>query len=254
VVFIYGKRFGAEGLMNGPSDAYKPVLSLARMVDFNERYLGDLFYQLPKFSGLTTAAIWLIVTWLAWRRNRPVMRLCWMWVMVTPLPIEFIVGRDQACLYVCQAGWAVMAGILFADLVDFLAPRLVALDAQCRSLGLARTRTLVAAAGMLIYAGGSWAFQRSVIEPGMPSLGQLTMQVLAEFRDKNPRVRPGATVVFLDDPWRNTGFDMAFIAELWFRDRRTRVVLNQATPLPPDELAKADAVFTWQDGKLLRVR
>jgi len=147
-----------------------------------------------------------------------------------------------------------MAGVLFADFVSFLAPRLVAFDAQCRSLGLARTRSLIAGAGLLIYALGSWSFKESVVKPQMPALGQQTTEVLAEVRAKNPSVPPGATVVFLDDPWHNAGFDMAFIAELWFRDRRTRVLLNQSTPLSPQEIARADAVFTWQEGKLIRVR
>jgi hypothetical protein len=84
-------------------------------------------------------------------------------------------------------------------------------------------------------------------------MGRLTAQVLAEFRRMNPSVRPGANVVFLDDPWKG-GFDMSFIAELWFRDRTTQVLLNQLSHLPPEEIAKADAVFTWKDGKLIRVR
>jgi len=60
-------------------------------------------------------------------------------------------------------------------------------------------------------------------------------------------------VVFLDDPWPDV-FDMSFIAELWFRDRTTRVFLNRKTLLPPEQIASADAVFTWRDGKLIRVR
>jgi len=254
LVFIYGKRFGPDGLMNGPSDAYKPVLSLARIVDFQERYLGDLFYHLPRFGGIATLLIWLAVTWLAWRGGRPLLRFCWIWVLVTPLPIEFIVGRDQACLYVCLAGWAILAGVLFTDLASFAAPRLVALDSQCRSLGVKRTRALVAAMGMLVFALGSWSFKQTEVDPSKPALGLQTYEVLAEFRAMNPTVPSGATVVFLDDPWRNAGFDMEFIAELWFRDRNTRVLLNQARPLREEEIAKADAVFTWREGKLIRVR
>ena len=147
-----------------------------------------------------------------------------------------------------------MAGILFTDFVNFAAPKLVELDAQCRSLGVARTRILIAALGMLVYAMGSWEYKVSVIAPGFPALGVLTTEVLAEVRAENPRVPPGSTVVFLDDPWHNEGFDMAFIAELWFRDRKTRVLLSQGSHVTADELAKADAVFTWQEGKLVRVR
>jgi len=47
---------------------------------------------------------------------------------------------------------------------------------------------------------------------------------------------------------------MSFIAELWFRDRTTRVLLDQVSHLPPEEIAKADALFTWRDGRLIRVR
>jgi len=47
---------------------------------------------------------------------------------------------------------------------------------------------------------------------------------------------------------------MQFIAELWFRDHRTHVLLNEATPLSAEEIAKAGAVFDWQNGKLIRVR
>ena len=63
-----------------------------------------------------------------------------------------------------------------------------------------------------------------------------------------------APVIFLDDPWPGQSFDASRIAELWFRDRKTQVLLDQMSHLPPDEIAKADALFTWRDGKLIRVR
>jgi hypothetical protein len=85
-------------------------------------------------------------------------------------------------------------------------------------------------------------------------LGGETTGVLAEFQATNPRVRPGAKVIFLDDPWPGKSFDMSRIAELWFRDRKTEVLLDQMSHLPPEEIAKADALFTWREGKLIRVR
>jgi hypothetical protein len=254
LAFIYGKRFGPDGLMNGPSTAYKPVLSLDRIVDFQQRYIGDIFYHLPRFGSLGTVLIWLVVTWLVWRRNRPLLRFCWIYVLVTPLPVEFIEGRDQACLYVCLAGWAVMAATLLTDWIWKTAPRAVAADPDCRRLGVGRVSALMAAASMLVFAFVNWQFKKNEIGDDMPLLGQQTSEVLAQFRAMNPSVPPGSTVVFLDDPWHNHGYDMAFIAELWFRDRQTRVLLNQASPVPPEEMAKAAAVFTWQEGKLIRVR
>jgi len=61
-------------------------------------------------------------------------------------------------------------------------------------------------------------------------------------------------VIFLDDPWPGKSFDASRIAELWFHDRKTQVQLNQMSQLPQSEIAKADALFTWRDGKLIRLR
>jgi hypothetical protein len=146
----------------------------------------------------------------------------------------------------------VLAATLFTDWLASEA-RVLTAEPLFRRLEPRRVRAVLAAAGMILFALGSWRFKQTEIAPAIPHLGEQTAEVLAEFRAVNPRVRPGATVVFLDDPWRG-GFDMSFIAELWFRNRQTQVLLDQVSHHPPEEIAKADAVFTWRDGKLIRVR
>jgi hypothetical protein len=84
----------------------------------------------------------------------------------------------------------------------------------------------------------------------MAVLGRETWQVIEQFRALNPHVRPHSHVVFLNDPFRE--WDMLFIADLWFRDRTVTVHLQRLTPLPPQELARADYLFDYRDGKLLR--
>jgi len=249
VVYIWGKQYGQYGLMKLP--AYRPALSWERLVDFEQRYLGDIFYNLPRFGGPATCAIWLVVTYFAWRSKRPVLRFCWFWVVLTPLPIMFLEGRDQACLYVTLGGWAVLGATLFMDWLP-TATRVVAGEPWFQRLEQGRVRAMLAAAAMLVWAWGNWSYKEAWIAPVIPKIDPQIREVLAEVRAVNPRVPPGAKVVFLDDPFHS--FDMAFIAELWFRDRRTRVILNQQTPLPPEEIANADAIFAWRDGKLIRVR
>ncbi len=249
VVYIWGKAYGQYGLMKQPG--YSPVYSWERIVDFQERYLADLFYRWPRIGWLPACLIWLVATYLAWRRPRPVLRFCWFWIVVTPLPIEFLAGRDQACLYVPLAGWAVMAATLFLDWLSS-ATRVVAGEKVFRKMGQGGVRTLLVAAAILAWMAGNWVYKERAVTPIVPLLDPRLSEVLAEFRAVNPSVPPGSKVVFLEDPFHN--FDMAFIAELWFRDRRTRVWLNQMTPLKPEEIAQADAVFTWSAGKLIRVR
>jgi hypothetical protein len=249
LVFIYGKRFGQYGLMK--QAAYTPVISRPRFVDFQERYIGDIFYHLPRFGWIATLIVWAAVTYLAWRRKNPLLRFCWWYIVLTPLPLAFLIGRDQACLYVTLAGWAVLAGALFESWLPALA-RVVAAEPAFRRMEFGRVRVLVAGAVIVAMALASWSYKRTEIEPGNLTLSPLTAAVLAQFRAVNPQVRPGSKVIFLQDPFNS--FDMAFIAELWFGNRGTRVRLNQQTPLPPAEIAGADAVFTWKEGKLIRVR
>jgi hypothetical protein len=249
LVFIYGKRFGQYGLMKDPS--YRPVISWGRFLDFQERYIGDIFYHLPRFGWIMTLVIWAAVTYLAWRRMNKLLRFCWCYMVLTPLPLVFLIGRDQACLYVTLAGWAVLAGTLFESWLPALA-RLVAAERAFRGMAFARVQTLVAAGVMVVMALAAWSYKKTEVEPGNLTIAPLTAEVLAQFRALNPQVRPGSKVAFLEDPFNS--FDMAFIAELWFGDRRTLVRLNQKIPLPAGEIAAADAVFTWKDGKLIRVR
>jgi hypothetical protein len=250
LVAIYGKALGPLGLAQ--RSAYSPVLSWERFVDFEERHLGDVFYHLPSFGGLATLLIALAVTYLAWRKNRPVLRFCWFWILLTPLPITFILARDQACLYVTMAGWALFAATVFTDWLP-CAARVIAGEPLIGRLGQARVRVGLAAIAMLAYAWLGWRYEQVNVAPNIHLLGPRTEAVLAQFRAVNPHVPKSAKVVFLDDPWPDT-YDMSFIAELWFRDRKSVVYLNNKNPLPPAQIAAADAVFTWRDDKLIRVR
>ena len=81
-------------------------------------------------------------------------------------------------------------------------------------------------------------------DPGVP-----TDAVIRQFQLLNPKVRPHAMVVFLNDPFDT--WDMAFIAELWFHDRTVAIRLQKKTPLTAAQLARADYIFDWRGGRLV---
>jgi len=76
--------------------------------------------------------------------------------------------------------------------------------------------------------------------------------VIGQFRALGPQVRPNSRVVFLNDPF--VDWDMAFIADLWFRDRSLTIVLHRKTPLTVEEIANAGHVFDWRNGSLVQIR
>jgi hypothetical protein len=245
---LYGKVFGYDALTG--MEGYQPVFSWRRLVDYQKTFLGDAAFW--HAGGAGVLAFWVVVSYLAWRpAARPVLRFCWGFLLLTPLPIEFLPGKSQACLYIPMLGLAVFAAVILADLARALAGAL-AREPLFRHLGRPSLTAGLIAIGLFYWGRENEHRQQLLVKPVMAALGAQTWQVIQQFRALNPHVRPHSHVVFLGDPF--TEWDMLFIADLWFRDRSVTVHLQRLTPLPPAELAGVGAVFDYRDGKLLRVR
>jgi hypothetical protein len=86
----------------------------------------------------------------------------------------------------------------------------------------------------------------------MVDLGRQISDVIEQIRALHPTAHPNSLVVFLDDPF--PGWDMFFIARLWFHDRTVRIELQSKIPLAAAELAQANSLFTFENGKLVQVK
>ena len=246
LVCIYGKKYGPDGLLHSP--AYQPVFSLGRILGFQKMWIPELFF-LNGIGTLGLLVLWVGLTWLAWRSRRPVLRFCWVFLLVAPLPIEFLEGRDQASLYVPFAGWAVFAAVVALDAAGWAAG-LLSKAPGLRALGPRVLLAALLAAALIPWVRVNRRAQKLYVHPAMMIQGQITQPVLREFAALRPRVPPHSQVVFLQDPF--DGWDMVFIAELSFGDRTVKVHLQRMENLPPSELAKMRQ-FTWEGGKLLQL-
>src|ERR1017187_8967651 len=119
LVYLEGKAFGPNALMRNA--AYRPELSLHRVFAFEKTAMGDLFLSWEKFGWRGVLAVWVLLAWLAWRKQRPVLRFCWVFLMLTPLPLAVLLGRGAACLYIPLAGWAVFAAVVLTDVAGAVA-------------------------------------------------------------------------------------------------------------------------------------
>lgn len=239
--YLYSRLWRPDSLLH--DSGYRISLSFAGILDFQIRSLADLFLKSHFFTWWSVLVVWSLLTFLAWRRPRPELRFCWFFLLLTPLPIEFLVGRNGACLYIPMAGWAIFMAVL---LVDF-----------ARELAMKRLRSpllfvLILSAGVFLWARRNQEMKRRFVEPAMADLGRATADAIGQFQSLHAAIPHGATVVFLNDPFAE--WDMAFIAELSIRDRSVMVRLNRKTPLAPDEIARATAVFDYREGKLIQVR
>ena len=250
---VYGKVFGYDALTG--MEGYRPVFSWRRFLDYQRTFLGDAAFWHTGAAGVL--AFWVVFSYLAWRRRsgngsaRPVLRFCWALVVFTPLPIEFLPGKSQACLYIPMLGLALFAAVIFRDVAEALAG-VLADEPLFRHLGRPALAFVLIAAGVLAWGRENRTRRQLLVKPVMAALGAQTWQVIQQFRALDPHVSPHSHVAFLNDPF--TEWDMLFIADLWFRDRSVTVHLQRLTPLSPDALAGIDALFDYRDGKLVRVR
>jgi hypothetical protein len=248
-VDVYGKIWGAEPLIQ--AEGYRPVFTLQRVRAFQRMSLSDLLFGWGSGWG-GILLLWAVLAYLAWRRpGRRELRFLWWFLLITPLPIEFLVGKSQACLYIPMVGWAIFTASVFADLA-FAAAGALEREVLFRPLGRPALAAMLVLAGLFAWGRLNLDRKNAEAEPRMAALGQESWDVIQQFRAANPRVRPGGSVAFLDDPFHS--WDMLFVAELWFRDRSLKIHVAREGPLTPQELAKMDAIFTFQGGKLVQLK
>ncbi len=243
-VAIYGRVL--VGLLH--AQGYAATFSLARVADFQRQQFEDLFFAWKYDGWVMIAAVWLAATYVAWRTGRPLLRFAWIFIVVTPLPLEVLEARRMAALAVPFLGWAMLAAVAALGVARALAGA-VAGDPGFRRLS--PNLRLGVVLGVMIVSWAAWnrMFYVRDIRKAMFETGAQTAEVIRAFQAVRPQVRPRSTVVFLNDPF--DGWDMAFIAELWFHDRTVTVRLQKKTPLPAEELARADYLFDWRGGRLV---
>jgi hypothetical protein len=279
LLYLYGKKFGPDPLMK--LSAYQPKFTLDRFLTFQTACIRDFLLRAEPVGMLGLLFTWTLLTWLAWRYNRPVLRFCWAFLIIAPLPIEFLDGRYQACLYIPFAALAVFASTVLVDAADGAA-RLLAGLPVVRRMGRVGVKLAVGRAHddvwhNPLWSGGhvftpmreipvaalliaalipcvreNWRIRNTYIHHAMVSQGPLTWKVIQQFRAVKPKVPPGSRVLILNDPFGS--YDEMFIANLSLADRSVTVHLQSKDHLPPEEIAKMPHVLDYQNGELVQLR
>jgi hypothetical protein len=252
---LCGKLFGPDPLLNAAG--YHPVFSLHQVRLFQTAALGDLLLNQNYSGWVKILAMWSLLLYLALRRDRPVLRFCWWFVLIAELPVEFLEHRTGANLYVPLAGMAIFGAVIFTDVARRLAG-VLAREATFRRVDRRVLLAVTVAAGVYFWAHRNRYLKEWLVRPAMARTGKLQAEILGQFRALDPRVAPGSRVAILNDPVEPhdplNGLETYFIAELWFRDRSVTVYLPRLNKISPEELAHMDHVYAFEERKLVQVK
>jgi hypothetical protein len=249
---IYPKISGPTAMTAAFS--YRPEFTTARLHKFWVEALRDLLCSWAWTPGprdfLLICLALAVLAW--WNFRRPILPFLFWYLVVVPFPIEFLMGKAQACLTLIMVGGVIFLAVVFADAVEWLAPRLA------RIFGLPESDRRRIAAVMIGITLFFWVKRQSYIRdmtggPPMTTLGFETWDLIQQLTASDYRPKPGTMVVFTEDPFPET-YDMYFLVGLWLHDRSVKVHVTRLGPLPDSELAKADAIFAIHDRKLQRLK
>lgn len=246
---VYGKLIGPEAM--AATSAYRPVFTLERVRACQVALLQDLLQAgswTPRWFFIV--GFYAVLARLAWRRpDRPILRFLFWFLLIVPLPIEFLEGRREACFALLMVALAAFGSVILVD------------ASQSVARFLAREFKLPVRAGVLtaLIVGGVlllWVREQNDFRRAaggqMAALGQETWDIIQQMRASSFHPRAGSSVAFLDDPFHS--LDMYTLARLWFHDRSVKIHGISQGLLTAEELAKMDYVFTIENRKLIRIR
>jgi hypothetical protein len=244
LLYMVGKFLGPDPLARVPG--YRIAFSWHRFAAFSKSSVGEILCFRNDLKWAPVVAILILLTVLAWRCKNPALRFCWWFVLIAPLPIEFLEGRGQGCLYIPMVGWAVSAAIVLVDALRAASAFLV------RRLRRDAALAVLVAIAVLLWCREVQSRKLDYVNPAAAQQGVNTREMIRQLQALTPHVPPGGTVVFLHHPFE--GWDMAFIAELVLNDRRADIRLQDHNPLPENEMPRAAAIFDYRDGRLVQLK
>ena len=282
-VYLYGKTHGANSLAN--ANIYRLEYSWHTFTASNRHFINEIFYHLiPNHiaPGVVLFIAWGLVFAYAFLRRDRLLKLMAFWVVITPLPLDFITIRGDACLYIPLFGWAMILAKVVWDSVKLIS-RFFATVEQGRAevarqpaqlLGCATTNrvqwppfgtAVVAVAGkmsppmfrafatLLVACGLAvlthWENQRFDRVPALLNSGQKALRVIQALRSLNLRPAPGSVILlrgwpYRSDPFWSNGWNTVFIASLVYNDHFLRIYHEGTNQLTQQEIAKMDYIIS----------
>lgn len=233
--YVIGKLSGPDSLAANP--LYRPAISPSRYLHTFHLYLNVFFYQDHFFRDANT--ILLVAAMLAlavWRRSRPLL-FAWFFILFSVLPFIFVPHYSGFFIYLPMAGWALYAATALEMLRERFAKRIPP----------AVLFLVVAAVLAPLHARESRKSMQVFTSADLP-----TTEMIAQLQRVQPKLPAGAHLFFESDPFPPKTFSLLFLGRLFYDDLSLDVA--RAKDGDPSEGGHFDAVFRWDDGRLVKVK
>lgn len=243
LAFLIGQATGAESYLE--NRAFQPVFTWDRFMLTSRNFADDISLHSVKFSSLAVLLLWIALLALAWASRSRALQFAWLFLMFSVVPVAFI-DRGAPQYYIPLFGWVLYAATLLGAGSRYLLER----------LARGKANWAVDARGPLLFVGLGvlmFTFYRGTGWPNVPFVsleGEMIRNVADQMRVTHPAVKPGARLLFIDDPIGANDLDLMFLARMIYRDRTLVVNRLKTEPsLDPKLVASADYIYHYRFGR-----
>ena len=248
VLFVAGRSIGPQSLVTNA--AYGPSFTWTQFMLTSRHFLGDVL-GMPDWPAWEVLLLWTALAAIAWATRSRVLGFAWLFLMLSPLPIAFILPRGAAQYYVCLFGWMLFAAVLLVKVASFLTH-----DIRLPEWWLVRARgaVLFVVSMLILYSAykplGYDIFSSASLE------APENRNTVAQLHAAAPAIRHGSRLLFLNDPIRPDWYNLIFIVQLSYNDPTLRVFRVKEMKQPPtgQEIASYDYVFDYHDGAFFELK
>ncbi len=240
LLFAIG-RVRSQELANA---AFQPVFSWDRFMSTSRPFVSELLAQKKTLPATVILLIWLSLFVIAWATRSRALKFAWMFIMLSVIPVAFIMPRGPAQHYIPYFGWVLYAATALVEGTKWLFPKLHA------SRGLAEARHVV------VFLGAAcvmfWvSTQTSWAEVWNVSLeGEENRSIVEQLHRLQPVLRPHSRVLFLDDPV-DDDWQLMYLVRLSYANHDVQIDRAKVMKPPPSaaEIASYDYVFDYLLGR-----
>jgi hypothetical protein len=248
IPYVIGKLTAEGSLVENP--AYRLTISPSHYLHTFHLYLNPLLYQEHVFHDANTIQLLLAMLGIAlWQRSRPLL-FAWCFLLASLLPVAFMAHYAAFFLYLPMAGWSLYGAALLVisrRLLVRLLVRPARLQAGWVQMVSVAALPIVLSSFLAPHHRQESAKTLRSFENFQPPSRRLADELIA----LQPSLPRGARVLFIGHPFAKDEYFLLFLTRLLYRDMSITVEDAPVGHGPRTGRGHYDAVFTFQQGRLV---
>jgi len=248
LAYVAGRTTGSDSLVSNAM--YRPVLSWEQFMSTSRHFPGDVFSGGADWSTAAILLLWAAQAAIAWMTRDRALRFAWLFLMISPLPIAFIVPRGAPQYLIPWFGWTLFGAVALVRGLAWITRRVWG-----SAEWLSRARGSVVLLGLVLVL---YPFNK---RRGVTDLYSVTEEaavnraVVTQLRSLHPHLPHGSRLLFLNDPIPIDWWNLTFLVQLGYQDRSLEVSRVKRMPHPPTPAERAgyDYVFDFRDGRFMEL-